>query len=139
MDLLFDRFVVLLLIGVSFSRSLRRLFVAVSIARQLDRLRRLVAQLHPQPSALRRDRQIPITEPAHEVEGLARRLLEREPKGVVLDVAFDRLAHVRRGTEVAVGRHEPLDPLVRTPEVVRADEEREPTRAVVEVGEDRAR
>lgn len=46
---------------------------------------------------------------------------------------------MRRSAEEAVRRHEPLDALVRSLEVVAVDEERDAPAAVGEVGEDRAR
>lgn len=106
---------------------------------ELDRLRRFIADLHAKALAGRRDRQVAIAEPAHEIEGLARLLPVREPHRVVRHVLLDRGADLRGCPEVAVRRHEPLDALVRPLEVVGVDEQPESPRAVVEVREDRPR
>ena len=110
-----------------------------SLLSQLDRPRSLLAHLHPQAFARRRDRQVAVAEPADEVEGLAGLAVLRHPHGVVGDVALDRLSHVRCRAEEAVRRHEPPERLVRSLEVVRVDEEPQPPHAVGEVREDRSR
>jgi hypothetical protein len=127
-DLFFDG---LVLIVVSLLRLLT--------AGKLDRLRRRVAQLHAQPRTLRRDRQVSIAQSTHEIERLARLLLQREPKRIVLDVLLDGGAYMCRRAEVAVRRHHALDALMRPLEVVAIDEEPEPPRTVREVRKDRAR
>jgi len=64
---------------------------------------------------------------------------ESGPQRVVGYVLLDGLAHLRRGPEEAVGRHESTDALMRASEIVRLHEELEPPLAVGEVGEHRAR
>lgn len=106
---------------------------------ELDRLRCRVAELHAQSGALRRDRQVSIAQPADQIEGLARLLLEGEPQRVVLDVLLDGGAYVRRRAEVPIGGHQSIDALMWPLEVVAVDEKPEPTSAVGEVREDGAR
>jgi hypothetical protein len=113
--------------------------IGVLLSFELDRLWCLVAHLHAQALARRRDRQVAIAEPADQVEGLARLLLVREPHRVVRHVLLDRRPHPRRRPEEAVRGHEPLDALVRPLEVVGVDEQPETPRAVGEVREDRPR
>lgn len=106
---------------------------------ELDRLRRLVVDLHAQPSLRRRDRQLAIAELAHEIEGLSRRSLVRHAKRVVGDALLDRGTHLRSRAEESVRRHQALDALMRTMEVVGVDEELDAALAVGEVREDRLR
>jgi hypothetical protein len=56
----------------------------------------LIAHTNLQLRAARTDREVPIAEPADQVEGLTGRLLAREAQRVLLDRRFDRRAH-RRG------------------------------------------
>jgi len=77
-----------------------------------------------------------VAEPAHEVEGFARRLLVRESRRVLGDVRLHRFPHLRRRAEESVGWHEPGEPLVRPLEVVAVDEEPEPLLTVCVVRED---
>jgi hypothetical protein len=100
-------------------------------------LRLLVSHLHAQAAAGRCDRQVPVAQTADQVEGLACRLLERQAPRVLGDALLDRLTHLRRRPEEAVGRHQALDALVRTLEVVRVHEESEASFAVREVGKHR--
>jgi len=83
------------------------------------------------------DAEVAIAEATDEVEGLHRRLFEREPERVFPDGLLHRLAHVSRRLEVPIGRKQAGQGLVRPLEVVAVDEEREPLPAVVEVGEHR--
>ncbi|MBV8195605.1 MAG: hypothetical protein JOY80_08765, partial [Candidatus Dormibacteraeota bacterium] len=108
-------------------------FLIVGLLGQSDRLRLLVPHLHAKAAAGRRDRQVPVAEAPHQVEGLARGLLQRQPLRVVGHGLLDRLAHLRRAAEEAVGRHQALDALVRPLEVVRVHEETEASFAVGEV------
>jgi hypothetical protein len=103
------------------------------LLRQSNRLRLLGTQLHSQAATRGRDAQVLVSQPAHQVEGLARRLFERQPLGVLRDALLHGCSHLRRGTEEAIGRHEPLDALVRSLEVVSVDEEPEAPVAVSEV------
>lgn len=84
------------------------------------------------------DREIPIAEPAHEIEGLARGLLLRQAKRIGRDRRLDRRAHLRRGAEEAVRRRQALNPLVRALEVVVLNKERRAALAVIEVAKHRA-
>ena len=68
------------------------------------------------------DRQPLIAELPDDVEGLAWRLLEREPQCVRGDGALDFGAHVRGRLEEAVCGYEPVERLVRPLEVVVRDE-----------------
>lgn len=110
----------------------------VLLLRQPDGLF-LVPHLHPQPVGPRRDREVPVPQPAHQVERLLQRLLLREPQRVRLHAPLHRRPHLRRAAEEAVRRHQAREPLVRPLEVVPVDEEPEPPRAVREVGEHRPR
>ena len=60
-----------------------RLFVGFMIAlrRKLNGLWFLVSQLYLQAVARRGDGDVAVSQPTHQVEGLARRLLESEPQG----------------------------------------------------------
>lgn len=98
----------------------------------------LVAELHREPRARRRNRQIAIAEAAHQVEGLARRLLVGEAHRVVGDVFLDGRAHLRRHPEEAIRRYQTAERLVRALEVVRRDEERDAAVAVSVIGKDGA-
>ena len=99
----------------------------------------LVPELHVQPVPRCGDGHVPVSQSPHQVEGLTRRLLERESQGVLLDILLDGLSYLRRGPEEAVRRHQASYSLVWPLEVVRLDEERHPPLAVGEVGEHRAR
>jgi len=92
-----------------------------------------------QPRAARVDRQIPITQPPHEVEGRPRRLRLRQAQRIGRHCRLDRRTHLGRGTEEAVSRSEALQGLVRALEVVVLHEQQHPPLAVLEVGEHRAR
>jgi hypothetical protein len=113
--------------------------IIVVLLVDLDRLRRLVVELHAQPALRRRDRQLSIAQLAHEVEGLLRRPLVRHAKRVVRDALLDRRTHLRRRAKESIRRHETLDALMRTMEVVGVDEELDPSLTVGEVREDRLR
>ncbi|MBL8111886.1 MAG: hypothetical protein JNK60_03305 [Acidobacteria bacterium] len=106
---------------------------------QGDGLGLLVADLDSHAALGSRDGEIAIAEAADEVEGLLDGLLLREPQSVLRDVLLDGLAHVRRGPEEAIGRHEAVHGLVRTLEVVGIHEERQTTGEIIEVGKDGAR
>ncbi|HTC72926.1 MAG TPA: hypothetical protein VK655_08560, partial [Solirubrobacteraceae bacterium] len=109
----------------------------VGLLGQSNGLRLLVAHLHAQAAAGRRDRQVPVAQPADQVEGLARRLLERQPLRVGQHALLDGFAHLRRRPEEAVGGHQSLDALVRPLEVVRVHEEPQAALAIGEVGKHR--
>ena len=82
-----------------------------------------------------RDREPLVAELPDDVERLARLLLEREPQRVRRDLLLDRLPHVRRGTEEAVGGYEAIECLVRSLEVVVREVVLEPSLRVDEVRE----
>lgn len=63
----------------------------------------------------------------------------RQAQRVLRHRRFDRRAHLWGRSEEAVGRGEPLQPLVRALEVVVLHEECHPALAIVEVGEHRSR
>ncbi len=83
------------------------------------------------------DRQPLIPELSDHVEGLARRLLERHPQRVRLDRALDLCAHVRRRLEESICRHQPVECLMWTLEVVVREEVLEPLLRVDRVREHR--
>jgi hypothetical protein len=114
-------------------------FFIAFLLRQFDALRLLVTHLHPETAARRRDGEVAVAESSDEVEGLSRGLLERKPERVFLHVSLDCLSHLRRCAEEAVGWHETRERLVRSLEVVRVDEEREPPLTIGEVRENRPR
>jgi hypothetical protein len=103
------------------------------LLRQSNRLGLFVTHLHAQAAAGRRDRQVPVAQPTDQVKRFARRLLERETLGVVRHALLDRLTHLRRRPEEAVGGHQTLDALMRALEVVRVHEEPEAPLAIGEV------
>jgi hypothetical protein len=106
---------------------------------QGDGLGLLVTDLHTQARAGSRDAQVAVAEATDDVEGLPRRLLQRQTHRVRRHPFLDRRAHVRRRLEETVGGHQSLDPLMRALEVVRVDVQTEPPFAVGVVAEDRAR
>jgi hypothetical protein len=83
----------------------------------------LIAQLHPKGVALRGDGEVFVSQLSHQVEGLSRRLLERETQGIFGDALLDGLPQLWSGAKEAVCRHYALDALMRTLEVVAVDEE----------------
>jgi hypothetical protein len=92
-----------------------------------------------QLGAARTDREVPIAEPADQVEGFTERLLAREAQRVLLDRRLDRLAHRCGRAKEPIRGGESFERLVRALEVVVLDEQRHPPLAVLEVGEYRAR
>jgi hypothetical protein len=66
-------------------------------------------------------------------------LLVRKPHRVALHAAFDRFAHLRRCAEEAIRRHETLQRLVRSLEVVCLHEEPQTPLAIREVRKHRSR
>ena len=114
------------------------LVVIVGLLSQCNHLL-VVAKLHLDRIAVRCDGHVAVTQPADEVEGLARRLLARKPHLVVGDALLDHLAHMRCRAEEAVRRHETVERLVRALEVVRVDEVRDAPVAVGVVREHRPR
>ena len=92
-----------------------------------------------QPRTARIDREVLVAQASHQVEGLPRRLLPRHAKRVGRHRGLDRGAHLRRGTEEAIGGCQAFKCLVRALEVVVLHEERRAPEAIVEVGEHRAR
>ena len=99
----------------------------------------LVSHLHAQLPVARGDAEGLVSELPRQVEGLAWRLLQREPRRVLLHRGLHRRPHLRRRAKVPVRGHQPRDALVRPPEVVAVDEEAQPPHAVVEVGKHRTR
>ena len=97
-----------------------------------------VSHLYAQLAALRRDGQRLVSQLAGQVEGLARRLLQRQPARVLCDGRLDSGSYLRRGPEETVCWYQARYPLVRPAEVVAIDEERESSLAVGEVGKDGA-
>jgi hypothetical protein len=83
------------------------------------------------------DAEVLIAEPTDEIERLLSWLLLREAKRVGFDLRFDHRTDLRRRSEVAVGRHVPIDALMRALEVVVLDEQLESPKAIGEVGEHR--
>ncbi len=83
------------------------------------------------------DREPLIAELPDDVEGLSRRLLEREPQLVRRHRTLDLRADMGRGLEEAIRGDEAVECLVRALEVVVADEVVEPALRVDDVREDR--
>jgi hypothetical protein len=113
----------------------------LSMARLLpgrDRLL-LIPELHEDPAPRERYREVLLSEPAHQVEGLARRLALRQRHRVDSDTSLDCLAHLRRRTEESIRRHLATNPLMRATEVVGLDEEAHSPLAVRVVREYRPR
>lgn len=79
-----------------------------------------------------------VAELSDDVEGLARRLFERESELIRCDGTLDLGADMRCRLEEAVRRHQSVERLVRPLEVVVADEVLEPALRVDDVGEDGA-
>jgi hypothetical protein len=95
------------------------------------------ADLEARPARI--DGEIPIAQPAHEVEGRTRRLLARQAQGIGCHRRLDRRAHLRGAAEVPIRGRKPVERLVRALEVVVLHEQRHAALAVVEVGEHRPR
>jgi hypothetical protein len=93
------------------------------------------ADLQSRPARV--DGEVLVAQPAHQVEGLARRLLARHAQRIGRHRRLDRRAHLGRRAEEAIGGGQALEPLVRALEVVVLHEERPSSLAVVEVGEHR--
>jgi hypothetical protein len=106
-----------------------------SLLRKGDGLRLFVTDADREARPGGGDGQVSVAEATDEIEGFAGGLLVREAQSVVGDAALDGLAHLGRRAEEAVGRHEPLERLVGSSEVVRLHEEVDSARAVREVGE----
>lgn len=109
----------------------------VTLLREGDH-RLLIAHPHRQGGAARADRQVPIAEPAGEVERLAQRLLTRQAQSVRGDLRLDRRAHRRSSAEEAIRRRQPFERLVRALEVVVLHEQADAPLAVLEVSAHRA-
>jgi hypothetical protein len=109
------------------------------LSSDVDRLGFFVADADTHAAVGRRDAQVAVAQPSHQVKRLARRLLAGQPQAVVDDRLLHRRAHLRRRLEVPVGRHQTFDSLMRALEVVGVDEELEPPLQVCEIGEDRLR
>lgn len=105
----------------------------------VDGLGVFVADAHAHADVGRRDAQIAVSEPSHQVKRLARWLLASQPQAVVGDRLLHRRADLRGRLEEAVGGYEAADALVRALEVVGVDEEAEPALQVGVVREDRLR
>lgn len=97
-----------------------------------------VAHAYPQPGTVRGDRQVLISQPSDQVEGLLHGLLLGFAKRVGFDVFLDRRPHLGCRSEISVGRHEPAQRLVRPLEVVALHEEAKPPLTIGEVCKHRA-
>jgi hypothetical protein len=104
------------------------------LLRHRDPLWRLVTHLHGQAAVRRGDRQVAVAQPSNEVEGLLGGLLHRQALGVRGHLRLDGGPHVRRGSEVAIGRHLAVQRLVGPLEVVVLHVQVEPPHAVGEIG-----
>jgi hypothetical protein len=116
----------------------RRRFLIVLLPSERDRLFHF-PQPHHQPFSGQGDGEVPLSEAAHQVEGLPPRLLLGQGQGVLGHALFDHRPHVRRRPEETIRGYGRLDALVRTAEVVGLDEEGHAPLAVLEVGENRPR
>ncbi|HSG63544.1 MAG TPA: hypothetical protein VLD39_01020, partial [Gammaproteobacteria bacterium] len=97
-----------------------------------------VADADIEAALARSDGQPLISELADDVERFARLLFEREAQRIRRDLLLDRLAHVRRGAEEAIRRHQSLEGLMRPLKIVVSEVVLEPSLRVDEVREDRA-
>ena len=98
---------------------------------------RRIADLDAKRASGCRDTEVLVAETTHEIKRLLRWFLLRQSQRVRLHLRFDRRTHVRRRSEEAIRRHEVLDALMRTLEVVVLDEELQAAEAVREVGKHR--
>jgi hypothetical protein len=94
----------------------------------------LVSDVDLQSARPRGDRKTLVTELPDDVERFARGLLQCEPQLVRLHRTLDLGAHVCGGLEEAVRRDQPVERLMRSLEVVVADEVVEPSLRVDHVG-----
>jgi len=115
------------------------LFFIVALLGKGNGLGLVASDLHAQPIARRCNAQVLVAQSANQIEGLSRGLLTRQAHRVVRDALFDRGTHVRSRPEESVRRHKPTQRLVRPLEVVGVDEQLDPSCAIGEVGEHRAR
>lgn len=99
----------------------------------------LISHPHRERSRARADRERAIPELPGQVERLPQRLRLRQAQRVLGHLRLDTRPHRACGTEEPVCRREPLQPLVRTLEVVVLDKKRHAALAVLEVGEHRPR
>ena len=97
------------------------------------------ADLHLQSLDPGGDRQVLVAQAPHQVEGLLWWLLLCQEQRVLLDVLLDGVPHVRRRAKVPIGRHQPVERVVRPLEVVVLEVKPDAPLAVGKVGEDRAR
>jgi hypothetical protein len=116
-----------------------RAFVIGHLLVELDPLRRRSIELHVQPAARRRDRQVAISQPPHQVKRLPHRLQKRQPRRVLRHRLFDRLPHLRRRSKKSVRRHQSRERLVRPLEVIRVDKQLQPPLQIDEIGKHRPR
>ncbi|HET9449884.1 MAG TPA: hypothetical protein VFO83_03340, partial [Aggregicoccus sp.] len=108
------------------------------LRRQPDGVRRLPVQLHLEARAFRGNAEGPLAQLAHQVEGRARGLLQRQLQGVAGHLLLHRLAHLGRGGKEAVRRGEAAKALVGPLEVVGVQPEGKAPLQVGEVLEDGA-
>lgn len=122
-----------------FDAFFRRLFSLIAL--YLSQCNHLLvgSELHLQGVALRGDGHVAIAEAADEIKRFARGLLARQTHLVVGHPLLDRRAHVRRRAEESVCRHEAIERLMRTLEVIRVDEMHDAPVAIGEVRKHRAR
>ena len=95
----------------------------------------LISHSHAQGRAAGADGERPIAQLPGQIEGLSNGLLLRQAQRVLSHLRFDARAYLTCRAEVAVGGGEPLDPLMRTLEVVVLDVKRHPALAVLKVSE----
>jgi hypothetical protein len=114
----------------------RRVFISF-LPCQRDRLFHF-PQPHQQTRPREHDREIVFAQTAHEIEGFPSRLFLGQGERVVRHSFFNGRTHLRRGPEESVRGDRTPDALMRPPEVVGLDEERNPPLAIVEIGKDGA-
>lgn len=98
---------------------------------------RCIAELDAKCATRRCDAHVLVAEAADEIKRLLWRLLLRQSQRVRLDLRFDGGTDLWRSSEEAIRRHDVLDALMRTLEVIVLDEKLQAAQAVGEVGEDR--
>jgi len=98
----------------------------------------LISHPHVERGAACADGKRSIAELAGKIEGFSDRLCLRQAQRVLGHLRLDTCAHLTRRSEEPIRRGKPLEPLVRALEVVVLDKKRNPSLAVLEVGEHRA-
>ena len=95
-----------------------------------------VPEPHRETGAREHHRKVVLPQTPDQVEGLSLRTLSRQSQRVGGHPFLDRIPHLRRRAEEAIGGDRSADALMWAAEVVGLDEKADPPLAVVEVRED---